>query len=152
MTIPSTVNSKRNIDFDLHRLIYLMNSVAGQKLSQHDSPITYSQYLVLNSIAKNGKINQRQLSKIISISDAAISRQVDLLKQRKFLKAETNKANRRERILCLTNHGELAVNQAEKVIESIFSTPSYSIEDQEIISFNLTIDKLIGVFSPMKQN
>ncbi len=152
MNISDKTLLKSSIDFDLHRLIYLLDSITGQKLTEHGSPITYSQYLVLSSIAKNDQVNQRQLSKIISISDAAISRQVDFLKQRKFLKAETNKTNRRERILHLTTLGELAVNEAVKVIEDIFSAPSASLEDQEIHSFNQTVDKLINVFSPMRQN
>lgn len=147
-TIPSL--PQVSLDFDLHKLVYLMDSIAGQKLTQNSSPITYSQYLVLSQIGKYGEINQRKLSQLISISDAAISRQVELLKQRKFLNAMTNVTNRRERILTLTTSGQKAVNQALEVIHTALTHPTSSLEDQEIANFNETIYKLIGVFAPLK--
>lgn len=147
----SEATKQVSIDFDLHKLVYLMDSIAGQKLTQNGSPITYSQYLVLSRIGKYGEITQRQLSKLISISDAAVSRQVEILKQRQFLKAKINLTNRRERILSLTPTGKEAVEQALNVIEIAFTQPASALEFNEIANFNETIDKLIGIFSPMRQ-
>jgi DNA-binding MarR family transcriptional regulator len=111
MTLASTNSSQ------LHHLVSLMSRESDQML-QEQLGIGLSQYKILTTTHEHPHIQQKMIGQILGQTEASISRQVKLLKQKGMLQTVKNPNNLREHVTDLTPRGSRIIDAAEKVLAS----------------------------------
>lgn len=91
--------------YKLHRLTTSLDTLFDQKLRQY-SGIGLSQFTLLLSVAQHQPIGQRTIAQFLDLSPGAISRQVEIARQNKWLTVKNDPKDRRGQILKLTAAGE----------------------------------------------
>ncbi len=88
----------------LHRVSFLLEKIADHA-SQDSMDLTFSQWMILRSLAGNPSCSQQSIARCRDLTQAAVSRQVEALRAKKLLNRRENPKNRREHILTLTSVG-----------------------------------------------
>jgi len=127
-----------DINRNLHRLVFSMDKMAEELLSAHFD-VTFSQFRMLMGVEKGKLTCQSHIAKFFGLTPAAISRQIDLLTEKKLIVSKTNHENRREHILELTKKGKGATKKAIELFDHQFQK-AYSVltpHEQELFAGNL---------------
>lgn len=100
----------------LHRLAMMLEKDADRAL-QETLDMTFSQCMILRSLQKNPACSQRCLAKCRDLTQAAVSRHVESLREKKWVQRKENAKNRREHILRLTPAGEKRLDAGLEIIQ-----------------------------------
>ena len=87
--------------------------------------ITIDQWILLKIIEENEQLSQKQLAKLSSRDPASITRTLDILEKKEFIKREPIPGNRRQYNIILTQQGKQFV---EDHLETVISHRKKSIE------------------------
>ena len=108
----------------LHRLSFLLEKAADQALQQK-LDLTFSQCMILHSLRNNPDCSQQSIAKCRDLTQAAVSRQVEMLRGKGLINRTENPANRREHVLKLTAKGTKQLEKGMDIIiekfESVFT-------------------------------
>lgn len=83
---------------------------------QEEVDLTLSQFLILMGLECQGHCAQQRIAEFLDVTQAAVSRQVELLREKKLIERLENPENRREHILELTAVGKEKLAHATTVI------------------------------------
>lgn len=105
----------------LHHLVSLMSRESDQMLLEQLG-IGLSQYKILTTLHNHPHVQQRAIAAVLGQTEASISRQIKLLKEKGMLVSPRNPINRREHIADLTPRGLRIIEAAEDVLGSYHTT------------------------------
>jgi DNA-binding MarR family transcriptional regulator len=88
----------------IHKFIFLTEKLLDRELVSNYE-LSFSQFRVLSVISKHPGISQKQLATIQEMTQAAISRHIDVLERMHYVALATNSMNRKEHNLHLTQRG-----------------------------------------------
>ncbi|MEO8862814.1 MAG: MarR family winged helix-turn-helix transcriptional regulator [Candidatus Saccharimonadales bacterium] len=126
---------------------YLLQHVAGVLFKQSDQALQeqlgvgFSQYKILRVLQSTPGARQKQIADWLGQTEASISRQVRLLKERGLLRIEQSPKSRREHMLELTIKGERIIEESVRVLnkaqQGVFDDlgPKRQERLHEILSF-----------------
>lgn len=86
-----------------------MQSIREEMRKGRTERLTVSQYRLLAAVDR-GLCHNKEIGELLGVSEAAISRMIDVLLQYGFVKKEISKTDRRIRYLSLTNDGKKFFN------------------------------------------
>lgn len=139
------MRSSSNIGYLLHRLSFLLARQSDQVL-QEQLGIGFSQFKILHVLAWNPSVQQRQIADKLGQTEAAISRQISLLKESGMLITRINPENRREHITVPTPKGERLTAKAREILNSyhapMFEQMSEKQREKLLESLNIMHDYL----------
>lgn len=127
--------------FLIHEVVAFMDSQA-QKILQTKLDISYFQFLILCMVHSNPEATQKDLSVMLNYTEAAVSKQVEILRKSGFLDRQVDKNNRRQHILSLTDLGLQIVHKAYKILHDAGSVFFQVLEKSEQAIFNKSLLKL----------
>lgn len=81
-----------------------------QDMRKERGELTITQFRMLANV-KHGVCNNKELGERLGVSEAAVSRMIDLLVQEKLIKKIVNKDDRRNKVLSLTTNGKKLFEQ-----------------------------------------
>jgi DNA-binding MarR family transcriptional regulator len=98
-------------------------------------------------------LTQKRIAKFHGITEAAVSRQIELLKAKKFITAVDNVKNRRERKLALTSKGMELIQRAQKTLEHTFIKPFEILSNDKKNQLSTLLQTLINALEdqPLKK-
>ncbi len=96
-----------------------------------DPPISRNQFYILNILAKNGEFPIGELARILDISTAAASKNIDRLVKMGFVSRRTNQSDRRSMEIELTDDGRKIVDDFEQVTRKKQRPMMENFTDQE---------------------
>lgn len=105
----------------LHHLVSLLSRDSDQMLLEQLG-IGLSQYKILTTLHDHPHVQQRTIAGILGQTEASISRQIKLLKEKGMLVSPQNPINRREHIADLTAHGLRVIEAAESILDAYHNT------------------------------
>lgn len=114
----------------LHHLVSLLSRESDQMLLEQLG-IGLSQYKILTTLHKHPHVQQRAIAGVLGQTEASISRQIKLLKEKGMLVSPRNPINRREHIADLTLRGLRVIEAAEMVLDSYHKTFFASLSDKQ---------------------
>ncbi len=132
----------KEITFKLHKLNFLLNRLADQALTSK-TDLTLSQFFMLKAIEQAPQSSQCTVARFLDLTEAAISRQVDLLIDKKLLERTPNPASRREHLLGIAKPGQKELARAKKVLTQAFSEFYGALDAKELEAFDWSLDKFI---------
>src|SRR5258708_29930147 len=113
----------------LHKTVLMMNKLEEKVLQENfDLPLT--QFRILMSIDQH-TICQSEIARLWEVSDAAISKQIELLIESGRIARKENPDNRRQYSLVLTHRGQTLLNSAQKIIEKKYAAAYQSLSSTE---------------------
>ena len=122
-----TMIDSRDITYNLHKVTFLMDKIGGAILEK-ELGLTLSQFRILMAIDK-GEVCQSHIAKFWEMTEAAISRQIDILLERDLIKSEENEENRRKNNLELTKLGKNILKKSFQALDKTYEA-FYSQLDQ----------------------
>jgi|GEM_PF-3078953 len=137
------INKEMPLFAKLHKVNFLFDRISDQTLQEQFS-ITLTQYHVLISL-HIGSCSSSDIAKYWGVSKPAISRQVEGLRVRKFLKRQENPTNRREQILAATKTGDTLFIKATALLENMFDELSKGLKGSEKKMLEKNLDILLSV-------
>lgn len=120
-------------EISIGRLIYrtaqTMTLYGEKLLNPYD--LTAEQFHLLKNISSNKALSQNQLCEIVQKSAANVTRILDRLEKKGFIKREKNPADRRSIHLFLTIRGNELVDEVSSLFEAFSKLLTEGISDQE---------------------
>lgn len=104
-----------SISTAVHHLSALMTREADQIL-QEQLGLTFSQYKIMQTIQESPRVQQRALALSLGQTEASISRQVKLLRDKQLIIMRLNPHNHRQHLTQLTMRGERILDAAHKAV------------------------------------
>lgn len=130
------------IAYKIHKAVFVMDKVADSTLHQK-LDLTLSQFFILMSVNKNPNITQIQVADFLEQTQAAVSRQIDVLKNKKLIEITRNEDNRRENLLSPTSLGQKVFTEASDVLHKTFDDLYKIMSEKEKDHLEKSLDKLL---------
>ena len=126
------------------RLLYLTTQTMTFHSERALKPfsLTVEQMILLKNIAENDGLSQNQLCVIVEKSAANVTRILDRLEKKAFLRRERNPADRRSILLFLTDQGKKLVKEVAVLFESFSEQLVIDISSQEQVLFSQLLHKI----------
>jgi len=95
--------------------------------------IGFTQYRILMVLQYTPNIQQRSIAESLDQSEAAVSRQIKLMRRQGLLTVESRIENKREHITKLTKKGERLVNEASMVLNNVYTPIFQRYSEKQLI-------------------
>ncbi len=119
------------------RLLYLTTQAMTLHAEKVLKPygLTMEQFILLKNMPEDGTLSQNQLCEIVEKSAANVTRILDRLEKKAFVKRKQNPADRRSTLLLLTAQGRGMVEEVWSLFESFSNhlTKGISTQDQHVL-------------------
>lgn len=106
--------------WQIHKLAFVLEKQADE-IMKGQLDIGFAQYKVLEAINQNDLAKQNTVAELLDQTEASISRQIRILKQKGLITVREVQGNKRARELRLSGVGEDIVRQAAHVVDQVYS-------------------------------
>ena len=137
----SQSNIHMNIVYKIHGLVMAMDKEAEDFFHANLS-LSYNKFLILFVIGDKCAGTQKEVSDMTNLTEAAVSKQVESLRQSNYLTREENTKDRRQHLLKLTDSGEKILESALNIMHQNTSSFLSTLDDEELQNLNKYLDKL----------
>ena len=138
------------IAYKIHKAVFVMDKTADSTL-QEKLNLTLSQFLILMSIEQNPNLTQVEIARFLELTQAAVSRQIDVLKNKNLITISQNEKNRRENLLFPTLKGKEIFTKADKILHETFETLYKVMDEKEKENLEKSLDKLLSTVCGKKR-
>lgn len=130
--------------YKLHKAVFLINKITDQSL-QNSLSLGLPQFLILMAVNRHPGTMQMNVAKYLDLTEAAVSKQMNLMLSKGLIERCENPKNRREHVLHITLTGKkilaAATDLLDKKMLEIFDTMNQKEKDSLIHS----LDKMTGI-------
>lgn len=110
------------IFYTLDKSIKVYRQLAQSKLNEAGLDITVDQWLVMNVISEKPEVSQQEIAEKVFKDNASVTRIIDLLVNKGYLKRSASPGDRRRAVLTTGVRGRRLMKAAEKVVMSYRKT------------------------------
>ncbi len=135
-------NFSDKIAYKIHKAVFVMDKLADSSLS-YQTGLTLSQYMILMNIVQNPGSNQLQIAEFHELTQAAVSRHIEILRVKDLIQIKKNEANRRENLLYPTLLGRDVYKEASQILEEEFGNLYGCMNQEEKDELEKSLDKLL---------
>lgn len=135
-------NFSQAIAYKIHKAVFIMDKLADSTL-QNKLDLTFSQFLVLMSVVQNPKIKQIDIADFLELTQAAVSRQIEVLKNKGLITISQNEENRRENLLSPTVKGKEIFIKANAILHETFDDLYKVMNEKEKENLEKSLNKLL---------
>ena len=133
----------RDITYNLHKVVFLLDKIADEILEEKLG-MTFSQFKILIAI-DHKTMSQREIADYWDMTEAAVSRQIELLLDKKLVELEENPDNRRQHVLKLSQAGREMYDKGFKVLDEKTEEVFVVLDEREREVMTDGIHKLLKV-------
>lgn len=130
--------------FQIRRLHQSAVAIFVREMSAAELDLTPVQYAVLSALAKTPGLDQAGLAAQVALDKATAGGVVDRLLGKNLISRRVNPANRRARILNITDEGLKALEQSEPVVEMIQDRILAGLSEPERAQFLSLMQKAVA--------
>ena len=129
----------------IHPAFKLVSSMrrANDHLLVSRLDLTLSQFRILSVIKKNPEVSQRVIADFWMMTEASISRQIEILRAKKLIEKIPNPKNRREHTFALTAPGKKMLTKANTLLDSAFEKIFADVSQKERKAFSAIINRFL---------
>lgn len=113
-------NPHKAILVKLHKVTFLLDRITDITL-QKGMGLSFSHFLILMALGRR-TLSQRDIADFHGVTEAAVSRQIELLRKKDFIDRQTDPTNRRKHVIVLTKRGELQLAKALALLQKKFDS------------------------------
>jgi MarR family transcriptional regulator, transcriptional regulator for hemolysin len=130
--------------YTLENTIKGYRQFAQRNISEAKFDITIDQWLILKTLQENTSITQQKLAGQVFKDYASITRIIDLLVKKGYLKRTSHKTDRRRFELTITKEGINTIESIEPIIHNNRAMALKGISKAEIVQLQLILNKIIS--------
>ena len=112
------IHSKQ-ITYSIHKAVFLLDKLADRVLGER-LDLTYSQFRMLLAVNHRGAVSQKDIAKFWEVTEAAVSRQLEVLRVKGLVGIAENAKDRRAHVIALTPKGKEKLNTAIRSIDQAY--------------------------------
>lgn len=137
--------------FKMHAFIAVMDRMADEMLNSNFN-LSYSQLMILFMVDKRKEMIQKDISKCLGLTEAAISKQIENMVQVGYLLRTPDPSNRRKNQIVLTPEGEDIFNRANQFLVQKAEDIFIVLDPPERQVLDLVLDKLLSKIQILLKN
>jgi DNA-binding MarR family transcriptional regulator len=137
-----TLDANNSVGYLLKRCGVLMTAVAEERFESLE--ISFTQWIVLTHLAQQEHISATQLSAHIGHDMGALTRVVDELERRGFVRRERSSRDRRAVEIAITPGGRRQAQEARRLIVQLLNRLVEPFTDPEIDTLIGLLQRLLG--------
>lgn len=130
-----------NLSYLLNHLAAVMGKQSDQIL-QEQLGIGLSQYKILMVLEWNPRVNQKAIANALGQTEASISRQIKLLKNRGLLSSKPDSLNKRRRITAPTPEGMKLTEAANDILRRSIGPELSGLGDDQLMQLTAGLQRL----------
>lgn len=130
--------------YSLEQAIKEYRKISQKNISKIVTDITVDQCLVLIILNKNSDYSQKEIANLIFKDNASITRIIELMVKKDYLKREINEFDRRKFNLKITEKGQNTIELLSPVIAHNRETALNGLTNNEIEFLNKILNKIIS--------
>ncbi len=134
---------ERVIFYSLDKSIKTYRQFAQRRFAEAGLNITIDQWLVLNAIAEKPEISQLEIAEKIFKDAASVTRIIDLLIKKNYLKREAHASDRRRFSLVLTKEGKSLIKNISAVVELNRSQALKGVSEKALVQMKELLNQII---------
>lgn len=131
---------EKRLSFRISRLSKLLDNHASKHLAQYGLGLTWYRILMVLNIF--GETTAADLSRLMVIDRAQISRAVSDLLRKGYLRQQEDPLNRRKKLLNLTDAGRVLLSEVQPQLEARQKVFVDLLEEDELAALRGAIDKI----------
>ncbi len=135
-------NFSEKVAYKIHKAVFVMDKIADSTL-QDNINLTLSQFLILMNIVQNQGLTQIEIANFLEITQSAVSRQIDVLKNKNLILIKQNEENKREHLLFPTSLGKQVFTKSNNILHKTFDDLLKVMDDREKENLEKSLDKLL---------
>lgn len=133
----------RTIFYRIEKTIKDYRRLSQAAISEHLTGITVDQALALIEIRRNPTLNQKEIADLIFKDYASLTRMIELMVQKEYLKRKMNPEDRRRSQLQITPKGEQAIKDLMPIILKNRRTALQGLTENDIAQLDALLKKII---------
>ncbi len=105
-------------------------------------PITMQQWITLTKLEINGSMFQKELADMLELDKTSITRMIDGLEKRGWVKRKIDTNDRRHKIILITEKGMVIKEQIISIIHKVGKLSEHGLEIEEINTCKSVLQKI----------
>ncbi|WP_445722387.1 MarR family winged helix-turn-helix transcriptional regulator [Flavobacterium sp.] len=106
--------------------------------------ITVDQKLILQYLNDFPELSQKEIAELVFKDNASLTRMIDLMVNKKFLRRSIYNEDRRRFKIEITSKGKEVLNKLEPVISDNRKKAFSGITEEELIQLDITLNKILS--------
>ena len=135
---------EQTVFYALEKTIKSYRQFAQRNIDQHDLKITIDQWLVLKTIKDHPGLLQKEIAQRVFKDLASVTRMIELLVKKDYLKRSFHEKDRRRYKLDLTQKGNKVYEQLVPIILNNRATALTDITTDDINTLHHLLQKITG--------
>jgi DNA-binding MarR family transcriptional regulator len=111
----------------------------SDKALQKNIGIGYSQYKIMSSLVLQNNIRQIDIAHLLGQTEASVSRQIKIIRDRGLVNVRFNPNNHREHLIQLTKKGHDKYDRATLLLNRMYLPIFRQLNDKQIIEFQKSL-------------
>nr|MBK9652476.1 MarR family transcriptional regulator [Bacteroidota bacterium] len=129
--------------YTLEKSIKIYRKFAQNKLNENGFDITIDQWLVLKTLQQNKSLSQNQIAELVFKDIASVTRIIELLVKKKYVKRKINTTDRRKFELEISNSGAKIIEDIYPIVTTNRKKALSGLALNEINNLKTLLEKLI---------
>ncbi|AWM12881.1 MarR family transcriptional regulator [Flavobacterium sediminis] len=139
MKIPS-----KTVFYTIEKTIKSYRRFSKQNFSKVINDITIDQKLILQYLNDFPELTQKEIAELVFKDNASLTRMIDLMVHKKFIKRSMNTKDRRRYKIEITAKGKEVLSKLEPVIIDNRKKAFAGITEEELIQLDITLNKILS--------
>lgn len=136
------INSQQTIFYGIENTIKKYRKFAQHNIYQVVSDITLDQILILSILDSDPDISQKNIALALFKDYASVTRMIELLVKKDYLKREIHQQDRRMFNLQITEKGHMTLVKLKPIILINRSHALKGLSEEQIQQFNITLNQI----------
>lgn len=129
--------------YTLEKSIRMYRKYAQSQIHKNGFDITIDQWLILKTLQETKCISQREIAELVFKDFASITRIIELLVQKNYLRRRTNATDRRKFELEITEAGDKIIEDIYPIVVAYRAQALIGLTNTEINDLKTQLEKLI---------
>ncbi|MCO6174018.1 MarR family transcriptional regulator [Flavobacterium sp. NRK F10] len=139
MKIPS-----KTVFYTIEKTIKSYRRFSKQNFSKVINDITIDQKLILQYLNDFPELTQKEIAELVFKDNASLTRMIDLMVNKRFIKRSMNTKDRRRYKIEITAKGKEVLSKLEPVIVDNRKKAFAGITEEELIQLDITLNKILS--------
>lgn len=134
----------KTVFYTIERTIKAYRKFSRQNFSKVVGDITIDQKLILQYLNDHPELSQNEIAELVFKDNASLTRMIDLMVRKGFLRRSINPRDRRRFIIELTTKGKDILEKLGPVIVENRKKAFAGISEEELLQLEITLNKIVS--------
>lgn len=139
-----TARPNKTVFYTVERAIKEYRKFAQNNIYSEGIDITVDQALILFFLEKHPELSQKEIAILVFKDEASVTRMINLMVNKGYLKRSINEVNRRRFKLKISNIGMKILSDLAPIIKKNRKKALQGITEEELIQMETTLIKIIA--------